>query len=266
MAPRPSALGGRDSSDTKCGCISFSSAASSMVISRSPTGIRFDSTFSSVVLPEPVPPETMMLLCCSTQMRRNSIIAGEALWLATSVSGVITVRLKRRMVMVGPFSATGGMMALTREPSGRRASTSGEDSSMRRPSGATMRSITLRMASSSENASGTCCSLPLRSTKMSVALLTMISLISGSVISLSRGPRPTASSTLSCTSMLRSMSGGRFCMPATIRSTAERTSAFTSSAENWVRLLRRRSITSSSCRCTRRRQPSALPCSCAALA
>ena len=60
----------------------------------------------------------MMLLCCSTQMRRNSIIAGEALWLATSVSGVITVWLKRRMVMVGPFSATGGMMALTREPSG----------------------------------------------------------------------------------------------------------------------------------------------------
>ena len=33
-------------------------------------------------------------------------------------------------------------MALTREPSGRRASTIGDDSSMRRPSGATIRSMT----------------------------------------------------------------------------------------------------------------------------
>ena len=33
------------------------------------------------------------------------------------------------------------MMALTREPSGRRASTIGEHSSMRRPIGATMRSM-----------------------------------------------------------------------------------------------------------------------------
>ena len=51
-------------------------------------------------------------------------------------------RLNLRMVMHGPLSASGGMMALTREPSLRRASTSGLDSSMRRPMGATMRSMT----------------------------------------------------------------------------------------------------------------------------
>ena len=53
-----------------------------------------------------------------------------------------------RMVRHGPRSARGGMMALTREPSLRRASTSGDDSSMRRPSGVTMRSMAERSASS----------------------------------------------------------------------------------------------------------------------
>ena len=37
------------------------------------------------------------------------------------------------MVSVEPRTASGGMMAFTREPSGRRASTYGDDSSMRRP-------------------------------------------------------------------------------------------------------------------------------------
>ena len=37
------------------------------------------------------------------------------------------------MVSAGPRTASGGMIALTREPSGRRASTIGEASSTRRP-------------------------------------------------------------------------------------------------------------------------------------
>ena len=45
------------------------------------------------------------------------------------------------MVMTGPTRLIGGMIALTREPSTRRASTIGLDSSTRRPSGATMRSM-----------------------------------------------------------------------------------------------------------------------------
>ena len=39
----------------------------------------------------------------------------------------------RRIDSTGPSSASGGMIALTREPSCRRASTIGLDSSMRRP-------------------------------------------------------------------------------------------------------------------------------------
>ena len=51
---------------------------------------------------------------------------------------------KRRIVSVVPSIATGSMIALTREPSRKRASTIGEDSSMRRPSGVMMRSMIRR--------------------------------------------------------------------------------------------------------------------------
>ena len=58
-------------------------------------------------------------------------------------------RANLRIVSVGPFSASGGMMALTRLPSGRRASTIGDDSSMRRPTCETILSmIRSRCASS----------------------------------------------------------------------------------------------------------------------
>ena len=46
------------------------------------------------------------------------------------------------MVMHGPFRASGGMITLTREPSTKRASAIGLDSSTRRPTVETMRSIT----------------------------------------------------------------------------------------------------------------------------
>ena len=52
------------------------------------------------------------------------------------------------MVMTGPTSDSGSMTALTREPSGRRASTRGLDSSMRRPSGVMIRSMIRRTCSS----------------------------------------------------------------------------------------------------------------------
>ena len=46
-----------------------------------------------------------------------------------------------RTVRHGPLTASGGMMALTREPSGSRASTSGWLLSIRRPTWATIRSM-----------------------------------------------------------------------------------------------------------------------------
>jgi len=58
----------------------------------------------------------------------------------TSSSSFILSARNLRIVIVALFGDTGGMMMLTREPSGRRASTIGDDSSTRRPMRETIRS------------------------------------------------------------------------------------------------------------------------------
>ena len=60
-----------------------------------------------------------------------------------------------RTVMTGPTRESGLMMAFTREPSGRRASTLGLDSSICRPSGVMMRSMMLSTCSSSRKVMST---------------------------------------------------------------------------------------------------------------
>ena len=61
----------------------------------------------------------------------------------------IVSRVGRRIETSGPSIANGGIIAFTREPSGRRASTIGVDSSIRRPTRDTIRSMTfIRCASS----------------------------------------------------------------------------------------------------------------------
>ncbi len=141
MAPLPSMLGGRDSSVMTCSWRSCSSAASSMVTMRSSLGMNDESTLSVVVLPEPVPPETKTLRRASTQALRKSNISGVAVPKRMRSSTVKGEAANLRMVMTGPTRLSGGMMALTREPSVSRASTMGLDSSTRRPMGAMMRSM-----------------------------------------------------------------------------------------------------------------------------
>ena len=60
-------------------------------------------------------------------------IAGDMLRFAAMMSSVIDFLENFRIETEAPSIANGGMMMLTRLPSGRRASTSGRDSSMRRP-------------------------------------------------------------------------------------------------------------------------------------
>ena len=151
-APLPSTLGGLDSSCIQCGCWSWSSAASSQVINRSVSGMNDDRMLSSVVFPEPVPPETRMFNRARTHERRNVISSGLAEWkrLTTSVGPHFSL-VNLRMVRHGPLSAIGGMTTLTREPSLRRASQIGVDSSTLRPTRLTMRSITCRICRSDSN-------------------------------------------------------------------------------------------------------------------
>ena len=54
-----------------------------------------------------------------------------------------------RIVTSGPESESGGMITLTRLPSGRRASTMGDDSSTRRPTCATILLMMRRRCESS---------------------------------------------------------------------------------------------------------------------
>ena len=129
ISPRPSMFGGRASSVTTCSWRSCSSAASSMVTMRSSLGMNDESTLSRVVLPEPVPPETKMLRRASTHARRKSTISGVDVPKRIRSSMVSGVAANLRMVSTGPTSDSGGMMALTREPS----------AGGRRPSGSTRR-------------------------------------------------------------------------------------------------------------------------------
>ena len=103
-----------------------------------------------------------------------------------------------RMVSDGPSTASGGMIALTRDPSCSRASTRGEDSSIRRPIRATMRSMTVRRCASELNVRAGQVQAALRAPhRCGPAPLTMISETSGSSRSRWRGPRPRTSSTIS---------------------------------------------------------------------
>ena len=139
-APRPSMFGGRVSIRATCVCCSWSSAESSIVMIRSRA--RCSSRPHSGAW------------SCRCRCRRRS--AGEARLddaveqgrhllgdppLAIRRSIVSGSRENLRIESSGPSSAQGGMIALMREPSARRASTQGWNSSTRRPTADTMRSM-----------------------------------------------------------------------------------------------------------------------------
>src|SRR4029077_6552990 len=98
-----------------------------MVTVRSVLSIIRDSAFNRVVLPDPVPPEIRMLSRHRAAIFSNVAIAGDMLRLAAMMSRVIDFLENFRIETEAPSIASGGMMMLTRLPSGRRASTSGRD-------------------------------------------------------------------------------------------------------------------------------------------
>ena len=165
ISPFPSTLAGRVSRRTKCSCCSCNSAASSMVTIRSSCGMNADNALSEVVLPEPVPPEIKIFLPIFTTAVRKAAIAADSAFFSTIVASVNGSEGNRRMVIVGPSNASGGIITLTLEPSIRRASAIGEDSSTRRPTRETIRSITRITCVSSSKTTALFWILPLFSTK-----------------------------------------------------------------------------------------------------
>ena len=144
-----------------------------------------------------------MLIRALTAADSTSIISGETVFNWTSWLAASGPVPKRRMDKEGPSSASGGMMALTREPSGSRASTIGEDSSTLRPTRDTMRSMICSRWRSSRNAASALCSRPPFSMKTWSLSLTRMSEIFWSLSSGSSGPRPKTSSSRSVGEMAR---------------------------------------------------------------
>ena len=80
-------------------------------------GMKLDSTLSSVVLPAPVPPLIRQFSRARTQCDRKSSIGRVSARRVTRSSALSRSAGKRRIESSGPSTASGGMMALTREPS-----------------------------------------------------------------------------------------------------------------------------------------------------
>ena len=139
-SPAPSMLRGRVSIRTTWGCCSRSSAASSIVATRSSAGMNPESAFSSVVLPLAGPARDQDV-DPGPDARREEVdhllgdrpLGDQVLELSSGLAP------NRRIETRVPSSARGGMIALTRLPSGSRASTIGMVSSTRRPTRLTMR-------------------------------------------------------------------------------------------------------------------------------
>ena len=149
--------------------------------------------------------------------------------LRTSSSGWMGSRRKRRIESNGPSTATGGITAFTRDPSGRRASTSGDDSSTRRPTRETIFSMIRNRCELSLNSTGVRYSLPCRSTYTRRGVVTRISDTVGSCSKGSRGPSPNTSFRTSSVTRSFSIRLSGVVSSSTSRATAARTSRRTRS-------------------------------------
>src|SRR5713101_5324786 len=192
--------------------------------------MKFESTFSVVVLPEPVPPLTTIEIRDRTQARMKFAMSWFSVPKFTRSCTLYGTRENFRIVMLEPCTASGGITMLTREPSGRRASTIGDDSSTRRPIRATIRSITRRRSRSLSKTSSDWVRRPRRSAKIVLGPLTMISLTSGSSSKDSSGPRPRTS----C--MISSASSSRSCL-VSLSLASSQYSSTSSEMRRWTRSL-----------------------------
>ena len=183
-----------------------------------------DSTFSRVVFPLPVPPVIRMFRRFFTALERNSNMSASSAPRATNSSALRGSAANLRIESSGPSTAMGGMTAFTREPSGNRQSTIGEDSSIRRPAWATIFWMIRVRCWLSLKRSPVFWSRPLRSTCTRLGVVTRMSEIVGSCSRGSRGPSPNTSSRTSSVSRSRVDSSRPPSSSCTSAATAERTS------------------------------------------
>ena len=137
------------SSETTCGCVTESSATSSMSTMRSCCGASPSSAARSVVLPVPPAPVTRRLRLAETASSRTfSCSASSMPAFASAASGKPPAR-GIRMERSVPLVETGGSTACTRMPLPSRTSMAGVASSMWRPPRAISRTASARTSASS---------------------------------------------------------------------------------------------------------------------
>ena len=125
-----------------------------------------DSALSIVVLPEPVPPEMIVVMRAFTAAASSSAICGRIAPISTSLFRLNGFLENLRIDTSGPSTPIGRTATLTREPSSRRASHSGCDSSTRRPTAETILLMMRSRCASSLKRQATGSSRPPRSTKV----------------------------------------------------------------------------------------------------
>ncbi len=153
ISPVPSMLGGRTSKRSQCSNGKFNSAVSSIESTRSRLGMKEHKTLSVVVLPDAVPPEIRVFAGLtprpSVASHRNAATSKSIVPTLTRSTTLIGSWRNLRRVRVAPSKLIGGRVALTRVPSGRRASRIGTCVSILLPMLRAIRSMTSRMSSSS---------------------------------------------------------------------------------------------------------------------
>ena len=117
----------RASNRTQLARRSRSSSVSSIEMTRPSAGRSDTSAFSSVVFPEPVPPEISTLRSFASTAAACSTTRTGSEPLAVNSSTVNARPPKRRMV-IAAFGAAGGLQMATRDPSASRASMMGSAS------------------------------------------------------------------------------------------------------------------------------------------
>lgn len=157
-----------------------SSALSSIVMILSFSGIKPDKTFRKVVFPLPVPPLIKILYPATTKSRKKSDTSVVMDPSSISLLRSMGCSGKRRIVRIGPFSATGAKTTLTLAPFASLVSTIGLLSFTTRFAFAT---ICWMMSSSFSLLSNRCSNrviLPFFSIKIESGPLTIISVTSSS--------------------------------------------------------------------------------------
>ncbi|MNI72166.1 hypothetical protein D3C73_1280890 [compost metagenome] len=157
-------------------------------MTRSVGSMKAVRVLSSVVLPEPVPPEMTRLQRDAPMTPSTRAPSGLMELNSTRLRIVSLSFLNLRIVSVGPSMARGGAMTLTRLPSGRRASQIGLASSTRRPTWDTIRWQMFISWPLSRKRTLVSCTLPPTSMKTRPAPLTMMSAMSSRARSGSSGP------------------------------------------------------------------------------